>query len=180
MFFTSSVLLRRFSFALAPLLLSSIAHAAAWDKANDPKLFNTDWHPTNYEYRFQNLPLEGSLPPSKAPWADSYWMKQRGAMTYRWQQFNDPNMNQDLTESERQRLFFNYKLYSKRELQGMTEDQIETFLGTDILRKAAKATVKGGMPVSRVDRSQNENKAPRAGQEKTKSTREYFNKIRKG
>ncbi len=58
---------------------------------------------------------------------------------------------------------------------GMTEDQIEMFLGADVMRKAAKATVKTAMPNTRVDRSVNENKAVReSNKAKPTSPREYF------
>jgi hypothetical protein len=57
----------------------------------------------------------------------------------------------------------------------MTEDQIEMFLGTDVMRKVAKASTKGGMPVVKVDKSVNENKAVRETlKKKPTSPREYF------
>ena len=58
---------------------------------------------------------------------------------------------------------------------GMTEDQIEMFLGADVMRKVAKATTKGGMPNTKVDKSVNQNKAEREStKKKPTSPREYF------
>jgi hypothetical protein len=57
----------------------------------------------------------------------------------------------------------------------MTEDQIEMFLGADVMRKVAKATTKTGMPTTKVDKSVNENKAVRETlKKKPSSPREYF------
>lgn len=56
---------------------------------------------------------------------------------------------------------------------GLTEEQIEAFLGADVLRKVAKSTVKTGMTRNVVSRSVNENKASRT-EKKPVSPREYF------
>jgi len=57
---------------------------------------------------------------------------------------------------------------------GMSEEQIEMFLGADVLRKAAKATVKGGMPVKTVSKDVNANIQKKDPQKKVISPREYF------
>lgn len=57
---------------------------------------------------------------------------------------------------------------------GMSEEQIEMFLGADVLRRAAKATVKTGMPVKTVPKSVNANVQKKDPQKKTLSPREYF------
>jgi hypothetical protein len=84
---------------------------------------------------------------------------------------------QDVIEHVRNDYISDFKSF----MGGMTEDQIEMFLGADVMRKAAKATVKTGMPNTKVDRSVNENKAVReSNKEKSTSTREYFKNIRRG
>jgi len=57
---------------------------------------------------------------------------------------------------------------------GMSEEQIEMFLGADVLRKAAKATVKGGMPVKTVPKEVNAGLQRKETQKKVVSPREYF------
>jgi hypothetical protein len=56
---------------------------------------------------------------------------------------------------------------------GLSEEQIEAFLGADVLRKVAKSTVKTGMTRNVVSRSVNENKTSRT-EKKPVSPREYF------
>lgn len=56
---------------------------------------------------------------------------------------------------------------------GLTEDQIEAFLGADVLRKVAKSTVKTGMQRNPVSKAVNENR-PERREKKPVSPREYF------
>lgn len=56
----------------------------------------------------------------------------------------------------------------------MTEDQIEMFLGADVMRKAAKATVKTAMPLKSVDKAVNANIIKKEPLKKAISPREYF------
>lgn len=111
-----------------PVLALSMAaqnvSAEAWNKDNDPNWFNTTWHPTQYKYQFQQLPFSGRVADQHTPWSDSYWPKNRGAMTYRWQENQQQPMSQDLSSQERADKFFKYKMYSKNELKSMTADQI--------------------------------------------------------
>jgi len=55
----------------------------------------------------------------------------------------------------------------------LSEDQIEAFLGADVLRKVAKSTIKTGMTRNTVSKSVNENKASRT-EKRPVSPREYF------
>lgn len=55
----------------------------------------------------------------------------------------------------------------------LTEDQIEAFLGADVLRKAAKATVKTGMTNKSIPKTVNAN-IDRTREKKPISPREYF------
>lgn len=59
-------------------------------------------------------------------------------------------------------------------LGGMSEDQIEMFLGSDVLRKAAKATVKTGMTTKVVPKDVNANRPKQKEGNKPTSPREYF------
>jgi hypothetical protein len=56
----------------------------------------------------------------------------------------------------------------------MSEDQIRLFLGEDVVRKVAKSTVSGGMPMKTVPKSVNANRTTREPAKKTISPREYF------
>lgn len=116
--------MRNLSLSLSLLAVSTVANAGAWNSANNPNWFNTSWHPTQYKYNFQYLPLKGRVADEHTPWADSYWPKNRGAMTYRWQEHQASGMSQDLTSAQRKAKFFDYKFYSKKELQNMSEAEI--------------------------------------------------------
>ena len=117
-------------FTLGTLAISTIlnttpsARAEHWDSMNDPSGFNVDWHRINYSSNLNTLPLMGGVPTEQTPWGDSYWPKNRGAFSYRWHEFQESGRGQDLTAADRDRLFFNYKLYSKNELVNMSRDQL--------------------------------------------------------
>ena len=113
----------------------SSAQASAWPASHSPRYFETfnrdsDFrNPTHgteapYQYNLANLPLSGQLDAEHTPWADSYWPKQRGAFSYRWRQFQGDNEDPNMSVQERQNKFFNYRFYSKSELQAMSSDQI--------------------------------------------------------
>lgn len=55
------------------------AVAAPWDGYNDPHRFGND-----YEYRFDLLPLQGSVDPASMPWSESYWPRNQGSINLRW------------------------------------------------------------------------------------------------
>ena len=118
------------AFSLGTLALSivlttiSSAHADHWNDANNPNGLNADWHRTNYSSYFNQLPLNGGVPTEQTPWGDSYWPKNRGAFSYRWHEFQESGLGENLTAADRNRLFFNYKLYSKYEILNMSRDQI--------------------------------------------------------
>jgi len=57
---------------------------------------------------------------------------------------------------------------------GLSEDQIEMFLGNDIVRKVAKSTVGSGMPKTTVPKSVNANIQRKEPTKKVLSPREYF------
>ena len=59
------------------------ADAAPWDGYNDPNRFGS-----NYEFRFDRLPLQGAVDPVRMPWSESYWPRNQGSINLRW---NTPN-----------------------------------------------------------------------------------------
>ena len=59
---------------------------------DDPRSFDTTWHKVNYNWRFNQLPLTGSVENKHIPWADSYWPMQRAGMAYRWREFQGENV----------------------------------------------------------------------------------------
>lgn len=100
------------------------AHAEQWNVMNNPNGFDVNWHRVNYSSNFNTLPTSGNVPTEQTPWGDSYWPKNRGAFSYRWHEFQESGKSQELTTADRQRLFFDYKLYSKKELVNMTREQL--------------------------------------------------------
>ena len=59
---------------------------------------------------------------------------------------------------------------------GMTEDQIEMFLGNDLVRKVAKSTVKSGKNPQSVPKSVNANRTQKEEGKKVLSPRDFFNR----
>lgn len=102
----------------------SPAFGEAWNAMNDPNGFNADWHRIHYSSQLNQLPLNGSVPLEQTPWGDSYWPKNRGAFTYRWHAYQESGGSQHLTAADRDRLFFNYKLYGKKELPNLTREEL--------------------------------------------------------
>ncbi len=117
-------------FTLGTLAISAflntipMAHADHWNQMNDPTGLNADWHRVNYTSSFNQMPLNGEVPTEQTPWGDSYWPKNRGAFSYRWHEFQESGMSQNLTAADRDRLFFNYRLYSKSEIAGLSRTQL--------------------------------------------------------
>ena len=108
------------------VFLSATAGATGWTSfsINDPHWFTQYWHPTPYNFQFDQLPLSGATANQNIPWSDSYWPSNRAGMAYRWKENQKENMDQDMPPSERQRLFFDVHRYSLNELRSMTKDQI--------------------------------------------------------
>ncbi len=87
---------------------------------DDPRSFDTTWHPVNYSWHFNALPLQGSVENKHIPWADSYWPMQRGGMSYRWREFQDRNAEVPLSATERKKEFFQVHRYTRAELLRMS------------------------------------------------------------
>lgn len=103
---------------------SSAALAEPWLPNSDPRGFQATWNDARYLNRLDQLPVEGSVPKEATPWADSYWPKNRGAFTYRWLPFQESKASQHLTASDRERLFFNFRLPTKNEIKNMDRQQL--------------------------------------------------------
>ena len=120
---------KKASVSIIILAMSSVsAFAESWNLSNDPNGFKSDWHDGFYYRNFDQMPKEGAVDEAFTPWADSYWPKNRGAFSYRWNDFQQnysKSVNgQRLSAADRERLFFNYRLYSKQEIKNMPRDQL--------------------------------------------------------
>ncbi len=75
-----------------------------WDSANHPAILvkNPDTH-------FPSLPLAGTLEEGKTLWSDSYWPRNDGGISRRWQ---------DLSGT------IKYKILSEKQARALTEEQI--------------------------------------------------------
>lgn len=77
---------------------------AKWDSANHPEILVT-----NPVYDFTALPLSGTLQDQKALWSDSYWPRNEGGISRRWQ---------DLSGSVK------YSVLTEKAAKALTTDQI--------------------------------------------------------
>ena len=64
----------------------------------------------------------------------------------------------------------------KSMIGGLSEDQIEMFLGADLVRKVAKSTVKGEKKMAPVHRSVNENRPEKKEAKKILAPKDFFNR----
>src|SRR4051812_29290585 len=94
---------------LASLSLVASAHAAKWDKANNPNYFN-GVAKSKMEASFASLPLVGKLKDNRLGWSDSYWPSYKGGIAYRW---NHPDPQP-----------FTYKILNKEQVQKMSEEEL--------------------------------------------------------
>jgi hypothetical protein len=82
------------------------------------ELFNRPNHPDNFSriagisliHQFDVLPANGHLSDPRLGWSESYWPSNKGGIAYRW---NHPDPQP-----------FRYKLYSQRELQNMSSEEL--------------------------------------------------------
>jgi|GEM_PF-1125061 len=102
---------------------SAIASPIVPGSVDDPRAFDTTWHPVTYDHHFNVLPLQGSVENEHIPWADSYWPMQRGGMAYRWRESQEDGIEAPLLANDRKRQFFQVHRYSKEELLKMTPDE---------------------------------------------------------
>lgn len=94
---------------LASMCLASSAFAEKWNSANHPGNFNPIAK-NKISYSFASLPLEAKLKDDRFGWSETYWPSNMGGIAYRW---NHPNPQP-----------FTYKLYTKEELQKMSEAEL--------------------------------------------------------
>ena len=94
---------------LAMLALVTSAHAAKWDRNNNPAMFNSvaknKMNPT-----FVDLPLVAHLQDVSMAWSETFWPSRFGGIAYRW---SHPNPQP-----------FKYTLHTKAELLAMTETEL--------------------------------------------------------
>jgi hypothetical protein len=125
-----------FGFIFAGAQLEARAEPWTAGGIEDPKAFNTSWHPVNYNFHFNRLPLEGSVQNEHIPWGDSYWPSQLGGLAYRWNQFQINPPSTQLTGDERKKLYFDVHRYSRKELLGFsTEERRKVVAGLSPLEK---------------------------------------------
>jgi hypothetical protein len=101
------------------------ARAGTWQTGgvNDPSQFNASWHPTRYEYRFDALPLRGSVANEQLPWGDSYWPLQRGGLAHRWLDFREDSLDLARDGYARKNRYFGLRRYLISELLAMPKHQ---------------------------------------------------------
>lgn len=73
--------------------LPAILHAEPWNELSDPTNLNS-----NYDYAFQNLPLNGAVDESKIPWSDNYWESDWGGISLRWRELSEAQLDPDVRE----------------------------------------------------------------------------------
>ncbi|MFN9116246.1 MAG: hypothetical protein ACK5XN_39895, partial [Bacteroidota bacterium] len=79
------------------------AHAARWDKTNDPNKFSrVSGKPFTAD--FAKLPLKAKLSNPHFVWSDTFWPSNLGGVAYRWNAEPNPQP-------------FKYKMLSKEEIE---------------------------------------------------------------
>lgn len=94
---------------LATLALVSTAHAAKWNKSNNPNYFN-GVAKQKMVAAFHELPLKAELQDHSVGWSETYWPSRLGGIAYRW---NHPDPQP-----------FKYQLKTKEELKLMSEAEL--------------------------------------------------------
>lgn len=77
---------------------------SAWDSANHPSILVK-----NPETHFPSLPLRASLEEGKNLWSDSYWPRNEGGISRRWQDISGK---------------ISYKIHSENEARALSKDEI--------------------------------------------------------
>lgn len=91
------------------LSLLGTAHAAKWNRHNNPLIFN-NVADKKITVDFADLPLEAKIQDHRIGWSETYWPSYKGGIAFRW---NSPNPQP-----------FKYKLLTKAELMSMNESQL--------------------------------------------------------
>ncbi len=94
---------------LATVAIAAQAHAAKWDKSNNPNYFNAVAK-VKMNSQFADLPLKAEITDNRFGWSESYWPSNLGGIAYRW---NSPNPEP-----------FKYKLKTKAEVAKMSESEL--------------------------------------------------------
>lgn len=93
----------------AVVLLSCTAHAAKWDKSNNPNYFSVIAG-GKMRMELSSLPLVSTLKDDRFGWSDTFWPSNLGGIAYRWNAANP--------------MPFKYKFFSKEEIKNMTQTQL--------------------------------------------------------
>lgn len=94
---------------LASVALVAQAHAAKWDKSNNPNYFNPVAK-IKMNPAFADLPLKAEVLDNRFGWSETFWPSSLGGIAYRW---NSPDPQP-----------FKYKLKTKAELASMNEAEM--------------------------------------------------------
>lgn len=95
------------------LILMSVAsaHAARWDKTNDPFKFSKVTGKA-LTAKLTSLPLKAKLTNSHMIWSDTFWPSNMGSIAYRWNAEPNPEL-------------FKYKLMTKAEIEKADITELE-------------------------------------------------------
>lgn len=93
----------------AMVALVGTAHAARWDKSNNPNYFNPVAK-QKMNSRLADLPLKAEIEDIRMGWSDSYWPSNLGGIAYRWNSSNPQP--------------FKFKFFSKEEVRKMSEKEL--------------------------------------------------------
>lgn len=64
----------------------------AWNSANNPSIMDTGFvREQKYVQKFDDLPIKGQL--KKRPWSDGYWPSYHGGISYRWYDYQSPEVD---------------------------------------------------------------------------------------
>lgn len=96
---------------MAVLLSMASAHAARWDKSNDPNKLKKVTG-VSIVADFAKLPLTAKLSNVHLGWSDTFWPSNRGGITYRWNA--EPNPEN-----------FKYRFFTKEEVSKMKSAELE-------------------------------------------------------
>lgn len=94
---------------LAVLAVVGQAHAAKWDKSNNPNFFNAVAK-KKMVFNYNSLPAKAEVLDTRFGWSESYWPSNLGGIAYRW---NSPNPRP-----------FGYTFFTKEEVLKMSDKEL--------------------------------------------------------
>ena len=106
------ILVGVFSFGIA----IGWAKADPWNGTNNPKNMNA-----KYQYRFDALPLKGTLDDAHMPWSDNYWESDWAGISLRWMNLREQQLDPEGTERLDKYAQFKYSPPTRDEIRGMSQ-----------------------------------------------------------